>query len=83
MKIGTRQLVLFSVLAMVIVDARKKPLKKDSFSEQAHTSGHHNLMSAPTVDDKQFQLPSDAPDQKFYWRVDMTPPVLRVGWQTD
>lgn len=34
------------------------------------------------VEDKQFQLP-DSGDQKFYWRVDMTPPVLRVGWQTD
>jgi len=21
--------------------------------------------------------------QKFYFRVDMTPPVLRAGWQTD
>jgi hypothetical protein len=36
MKIGTKQLVLFSVIAMVIVEGRKKPLKKDSFSEQAH-----------------------------------------------
>lgn len=22
-------------------------------------------------------------NQKFYFRVDMTPPVLRAGWQTD
>ena len=35
------------------------------------------------VDDKQFQFPSDEPDQKFYWRIDMSPPVLRAGWQTD
>lgn len=33
------------------------------------------------VDDKQFQFESD--DKKFYWNVDMTPPVLRAGWQTD
>ena len=33
------------------------------------------------VDDKQFQFDSD--DKKFYWRIDMTPPVLRAGWQTD
>jgi hypothetical protein len=62
MKIGARKLVLFSVLVMTIVDGRKKPLKSNSFSEQAHAQSHPNLMSAPTVDDKQFQLPSDAPD---------------------
>ena len=32
--------------------------------------------------DKQFQIP-DGIDQKFYYRMDMTPPVLRIGWQTD
>jgi hypothetical protein len=35
------------------------------------------------VDEKQFQFPSDKPDEKFYWRIDMSPPVLRAGWQTD
>jgi hypothetical protein len=35
------------------------------------------------VDDKQFQFPSDKGDEKFYWRIDMTPPVLRAGWQID
>ncbi len=39
------------------------------------------VKSAPMVDDKQFQFDSD--DKKFYWRIDMTPPVLRAGWQTD
>jgi hypothetical protein len=32
--------------------------------------------------DKQFQIPK-GDDQKFYYRMDMTPPVLRVGWSTD
>jgi hypothetical protein len=32
--------------------------------------------------DKQFQIP-DGYNQKLYYRVDMTPPVLRIGWQTD
>jgi hypothetical protein len=29
--------------------------------------------------DKQFQLGGDS----AYWRLDMTPPTLRVGWETD
>lgn len=32
--------------------------------------------------DKQFQIP-DGVDRKFYYRMDMTPPVIRIGWQTD
>jgi hypothetical protein len=36
------------------------------------------------VEDKQFQYPESTDmNQKFYYRVDMTPPVLRAGWQTD
>ena len=37
---------------------------------------HHRVM------DKQFQIPK-GDDQKFYYRMDMTPPVLRVGWSTE
>jgi len=29
--------------------------------------------------DTQFTLGTTS----YYWRLDMTPPVLRVGWQTD
>ena len=39
-------------------------------------TSHHRVM------DKQFQIPP-GDDQKFYYRMDMTPPVLRVGWSTD
>lgn len=90
MKLGRRQksvLTTLAVLFLFTVDARKKLLTSSSFSEQAASenasSEHYVLKSAPIVDDKQFQLPSDTGTEKFYWRVDMTPPVLRVGWQTD
>jgi hypothetical protein len=36
-------------------------------------TSHHRVM------DKQLQFPEGL-DQKFYYRMDMTPPVLRVGW---
>ena len=68
-----------AVLALVTVDARKL-LTQSSFSEQAQEN--LALKSAPMVEDKQFMIPESG-DQKFYWRVDMSPPVLRAGWQMD
>ena len=47
-----------------------------SHNVEAPRSSSHRVM------DKQFQMP-DGPDQLFYYRMDMTPPILRAGWQTD
>ena len=75
-----RNLLTLAVLALITVDARKL-LTNTSFQDKI--AEHHTVLkSAPIVEDKQFQLPDDTSKQ-FYWRVDMTPPVLRVGWQTD
>ena len=48
----------------------------EASNKSVSKTSHHRVM------DKQFQIPK-GDDQKFYYRMDMTPPVLRVGWSTD
>ena len=90
--LSTTALVCVTTTLLLEVDGRKKlsDYTPNTFQERHRaleaaaanlegtktTSTHHRVM------DKQFQIPS-GDDQKFYYRMDMTPPVLRVGWSTD
>jgi hypothetical protein len=55
------------------VSARKE-LKENVFVNEGHPE-----LSSPQVLDQQFQIGTSS----YYWRLDMTPPIIRVGWQTD
>lgn len=83
-----KNILLASCLLLSSAAARKQLTQ--TFSEmnsnaQGHgshsTSPKMEVSSSPVVLDKQFQF--GTPDQKIYWRTDMTPPVLRAGWQTE
>ena len=75
--------LVFSIFAtcslLSLVEARKTLTQTLPFNE-------HNqktlVESSPMVLDTQFILPL-TDYEKFYWRLDMSPPVLRAGWQTD
>ena len=48
---------------------------------EAPSSSHHR-----GVMDMQFMFPAGdgtGTDQKFYYRMDMTPPIVKAGWQVD
>ena len=70
-----------------MADSRKKLIQQtpNTFQEMNRAlsqSKQSPTVSSPFVLDKQFQFPEGL-DEKFYYRMDMTPPILRVGWQTD
>ena len=58
-----------------LLNARKQ-LKENTYIDERE--GHPEV-SSPMVLDQQFLIGNS----QYYWRLDMTPPVLRVGWQTD
>lgn len=61
-----------------LVSARRKLVETTHQENSAHTEVPHSV-DAPQVMDTQFILGSS----QYYWKLDMTPPTLTVGWETD
>lgn len=55
-------------------------LARKELSESAHSvAGHPEIGAHPKLMTQQFKIGDDS----AYWSMDMTPPVLRMGWQTE
>lgn len=72
--LSTATLVVIGLATLVGNVSARKPLPENVYVNEGHPE-----LSTPQVLDQQFQIGSSS----FYWRLDMTPPIIRVGWQTD
>ena len=63
-----------SSCVLVAVVGRKELL--ESKASRGELGGH---TSSPRLMDQQFKFGSSS----YYWSLDMTPPVLKVGWEID
>ncbi len=66
---------LVAIATIIGTTEARKELK-----ENVWLNSEHPEVSSPKVLDQQFIIGDPT---KAYWRLDMTPPVIRVGWQTD
>jgi hypothetical protein len=72
--LSTAALVIVGLSTLLVDVSARKELKENTFVNEGHPQ-----LSSPNVLDEQFKIGTSS----YYWRLDMTPPILRVGWQTD
>lgn len=62
-------------------NARRQPLEDERYDMAPPTSpgGEQPLLGTPLVG----REPIKFGNNDYYWQIDMTPTVLRIGWQTE
>ena len=70
---------ILSTAALVIIGLSSLASARKELADNVYVKEGHPELSSPKVLDQQFQIGSSS----YYWSLDMTPPILRVGWQTD
>ena len=68
---------LFVSSCVLVAVVGRKELHESKASRGELGGARH--VSSPRLMDQQFKFGSNS----YYWSLDMTPPVLRVGWETD